>query len=235
MRFRKAADSHQRRGYRNLGAFGKLGQFLRSLRSDHTATAIDHRPLGGGNKAQHLLKGQIIRASHGIVAAQADSLREDWMGSLVLDVLGNIDQHRAGTSALGDMECLLDDPGNIIDIPDKIAVLHHRKGHPEEIGLLESTAPDHLLRHLPGDRHKRHGIHVGISNAGHEIGGAGTGGSHADSSLAGHAGISLRSESTALLMAGQDGTDLLRFGQSLMDRHRTAAGIGKDEIHPLAL
>ena len=231
----EAANSHQGRGHGNLGAFGKLCQLVGGLRCDHTAAAIDHRPLGRGNKAQHLLKRQIIRTAHGIVTAKADSLREDRMSCLVLDVLGNIDQHRPGTSTLGYMKGLLDDPGNIIDIPDKVAVLHNGKRHPKEIGLLESTATDHFLRHLSGDRNQRNRIHVGIGDAGHKIRGAGTGSCHADAGLTRYACISLGCESASLLMAGQDRTDLLRLGQSLMDGHRAATRIGKNYINTLAL
>ena len=132
------------------------------------------------------------------------------------------------------MESLLDDAGDVVDIPDEIAVLHHGKGHPEKVGLLESPTADHLLGHLTGDGHQGNRIHVGIGDAGDQIRSAGTRGGHADTGLTGHTGISLGRKSSTLLVAGKDGTDFLRLGQGLMDRHRASTRVGKDIIDPLA-
>ena len=231
----EATDSHQGGGHGDLGTLRKLLEFLGSIRRDHASAAVDHRLLGGGDQTEHFLKGDLIGPAHGVVAAQGDALGEDRLGRLVLDILGNIDQHRPRTPTLGDMESLLDDAGDVIDIPDEIAVLHHGKGHPEKVGLLESPAPDHLLRHLTGDCHQGHRVHVGIGNAGDQIRCTGTRGGHADAGLSGHTGIPFGGKSPPLLMTGKDGTDLLRLGQGLMDRHRATTGVGKDIIHPLAL
>ena len=51
----------------------------------------------------------------------------------------------------------------------------------------------------------RHGIHLGVGQAGDEVGGAGSAGGHADADLAGAAGVALGGETAALLVARQDG------------------------------
>ena len=50
-----------------------------------------------------------------------------------------------------------------------------------------------------------HGVHLGVGQAGDEVGGAGAAGGHADADLAGAAGVALGREAAALLVARQDG------------------------------
>ena len=113
-----------------------------------------------------------------------------------------------GRPLVRDVEGFLHDARDVVDVGDQIAVLHDRQRHAEEIGFLEGAFADHRLRHLAGDGDQRDGIHVGIGDAGDEIGGAGTAGGHANAGFAGGAGVTFRREGTALLVAGKDGADL---------------------------
>ena len=133
------------------------------------------------------------------------------------------------------MEGLLHDAGKFIHIPHKVAVLHHRQRHSKHIGLLERTASDHFLRHLAGDRDERNRVHEGVCDAGDKVRGTGAGSGHANSNLAGHTSIALGGENPALLVAWKNGADFFCFGESLMDRHRAATGIGENNLHTLAL
>ena len=58
---------------------------------------------------------------------------------------------------------------------------------------------------LAGDGDERHGIQLGVGEAGDEVGGAGAAGGDADADLAGAAGVALGGEAAALLVARQNG------------------------------
>ena len=66
---------------------------------------------------------------------------------------------------------------------------------------------DHRLGHLAGDGDQRHGIHVGVGDAGDEVGRAGAAGGHADARPAGGAGVAFGGKRAALLVARQDRAD----------------------------
>ena len=235
MILRKATDPHQGSCHRNLGALRKLSKLLGGLGRNDAATAVDHRLLSRGDQPKHFLKSHVIGEANGVVPTEGNGLWEDRLGLLVLDIFGDVHQHGTRTSTLRDMKRLLDDPWDVVDIPDQVAVLHHGERHPEEISLLEGPAPDHLLRHLAGNRHHRNRIHVGVGYTGYQIGGAGPGGRHADTSLAGDTGISLRGKTSTLLMTREDRPDLLRLRECLMDRHGATTRVGKDKIDSLSL
>src|SRR5579863_2411131 len=75
---------------------------------------------------------------------------------------------------------------------------------PENIGLLKSVRSDQRAADLTGDADQGDGIHLGVGNAGHEIGRSGTAGGHGHANFAGDAGVSLCGEDRALLMPGQN-------------------------------
>jgi len=120
-----------------------------------------------------------------------------------------------------------------ISLTYEVAVFHHRQGHPEKVGLLKSALADHCLRHLAGDGDERDRIHERVGDAGDEVGGAGAAGGHADTGRG--TGVALGRERAALLVAGQDGADLLGSGQRLVKLHARAAGVSEDRVHALAL
>ena len=80
---------------------------------------------------------------------------------------------------------------------------------PINIGFLETAFANHRLRHLAGDGDQRHGIHVGIGNAGDEIRRARTAGRHANAGSAGGARITFRGKCAALLVARQHRADFV--------------------------
>ena len=150
--FGETADSHQGGGDRDLSALGEFRKLLRSIRGDHSPTAVDHRFLGGGDKTEHLVQCQLIGDTQRVIPAKGNTFWKNRLRRLVLNVLGKIHQHWARAAALGDVERLLDDARDVVDVPDQVAVLHDGESHPEEIRFLEGTAADHFLRHLSGDR-----------------------------------------------------------------------------------
>ena len=66
---------------------------------------------------------------------------------------------------------------------------------------------DHVLRHLAGDRHKRHRVHESVSDARHEIRRAGAGSRHAHARASGRPRVTFGGKHAALLVARQDRAD----------------------------
>jgi hypothetical protein len=95
-------------------------------------------------------------------------------------------------------------------------MLHNREGHSKEICFLECALADELGEDLSGDADHRDGVHVGIGDAGDEIGGAGAGGGHTYADFAIHAGPSLGCENAALFVAGEDDADVAPAGERLV-------------------
>ena len=92
------------------------------------------------------------------------------------------------------MKGFLDDARQLSRIHDQIRVLHDRQGHPVEVGFLEGRLADELGIDLTGDGDQWDGIHVGIGDGRHEIGGAGAAGGHADTDFTFHPGVALGGE-----------------------------------------
>ena len=79
-------------------------------------------------------------------------------------VLGQIDQHRAGTSGGGEVECLADGRNQVLRVVDQVVVLGAGPGDADDINLLEGIVADQRRGHLAGQHHHRDGIHVGGGN-----------------------------------------------------------------------
>ena len=151
-----------------------------------------------------------------------------------LDVLGEIDQHRAGPAGLGYVEGLLDNPGHILDFGDQVVVLGDGPADLDDRGFLEGIGADDMLGHLPGDRHHGHAVHLGVGQGGDEVGGTGSTGGHADTDAAGAASITLGGEATSLFVPRQDRSQPVFPGnQGLVQGHAGPARVGKDALDSL--
>ena len=70
-----------------------------------------------------------------------------------LDILGYIDEYRAGATAASQLEGLVYDIRQVFDARYQEVVLCNRLGHSKNIGLLKRIAPDKGTGHLSGDGH----------------------------------------------------------------------------------
>src|SRR5207253_10778386 len=94
------------------------------------------------------------------VAREVEVFGVDAFRLRLLDVLADVDQHRAGASGGGDVERLVDDAGQLVDLRHQVAVLGHGAGRADDIRLLEGIASDLRAVDLAGDRDHRHRVHV---------------------------------------------------------------------------
>src|SRR5262249_14880870 len=113
-------------------------------------------------------------------------------------------------------------------------MLHDRESHTEDIGLLERSSPNHLLRNLSRDRHDRNGIHIGVRNAGNQVGRPRPGSCHTDAWPSGRSSIAFSSKTAALFVSWENGPDFGGPRQRLMDRHAGSARISEDYLYTLS-
>ena len=155
---------------------------------------------------------------------------------LLLDILGDVDEHGAGTAGGGEEERLANDTGNILHVHHQVVVLGDLTGDLHGGRLLERVRADHAPGHLTGDGHHGHGVEQRVRETGHEVRRAGTGCRDAHANLARALGVALRGKHLALLVAAQDVAHARHgLGQRLVDLHRRATGVREDAIDALAL
>ena len=234
VRFRKRAHAHDGRRHRDLGGFGKLNEFFARVAGDNAAAAIEHRALGLLDQPDDFIQRHIVGLFVRVVTAQIDLLGKHRLRALLLHILGNVNDHRAGPSRLRDVERLFHNPRNVIHVRDQVTVFHDRQRQAENVGLLERAFADHVLRHLARDGDDRNGIEVGVREAGDEVRRAGTAGGHAHPGPPGGPGVTFRGKRAALFVPGEDSANFLRPRQRLVQLHARAAGIGENGVHPFA-
>ena len=238
MRLGKTADAHERGRHGDVRGLGELLEFRRRAAGDDAAADIEHGALGLLDEADDFVERDVVGFQVGLgVAAQTfldlGERRPDGLRLDLLDVLGEINDDRAGASRLRDVKGFLHDARNIVDVRDEITVLHDGQRQADHVRFLKRAAANHGLRDLAGDGDERTGIHVGVGDGGDEIRRAGAAGAHAHAGLAGDARIAFGGETAALLVARENSADL-GVRERLVDFHARAAGIGEDDLDVLA-
>ena len=235
MRFRETPNAHERGGHGNPRALHKLQQFPGGFSGDDAAAAVDHRATRLADHADDLVEGHVVGVFDRVVAAERDFVGENRLGGGQLDVFRDVDEHRPGPPALGDVESFLYDPWDVVDVHHQVVVFDHLRRDAEHVGLLECAFPDHRLGHLAGDGHQRGRVQVGVRDTGDQVGGARAGRRHHHARLSRGPRVAFRGKHAALLMPGQVGADFFGAGERLVHVHRGAAGVGKNGVHSLPL
>ena len=103
----------------------------------------------------------------------------------------------AGPSGSGDVEGFLDGRSHVLDFHNQEIVLGDGQRDASHVGFLECVATNSSARHLPGDCHHRHRVHLGGGDASNQVGGAGAAGGGADANPSGGAGVSVAAMAAA--------------------------------------
>ena len=154
MRGRDAAEAEQRHRDRDLRALGELDDLALRAGEHHAVAGENQRPLGGGD--------ELDRVAHRSVAGQGFVVRFGEVGlggrpvdlaAPLLRVLGDVDQHRAGTSPPRDGERLEHRRRDILGGRDEVVVLGDRQRDAGDVGLLECVGANQLAADLSGYAH----------------------------------------------------------------------------------
>ena len=153
---------------------------------------------------------------------------------MLLDILGNIDQHRTGTVTGRVDECQPHrgrDPGDPVD---QVGAFCDRLHYRNDVDLLKGVFAQQLGWHITGYRDNGGRITVGVSNTGHQVGGAGTGSCQADTDFAAGPGVTLSGVGCALLMLHTHATDT-EVTQHIEYFKVGPTGIAKHHVHTFKL
>lgn len=150
-----------------------------------------------------------------------------------LHVLRHVDQHRARPARGRDVECLVQDLGEIVDVAHQPVVLGAGTRDAHGVAFLERVIADQMGRHLAGDADQRDRIHQRVRQRRHHVGGAGAARHQHDARLAGRARIAFPGMARALLVPDQDVLDLALLENLVIDRKHCAAGIAEDVGHAM--
>ena len=232
--------AHQGGGDRQAEAFGQLFHGVMGTAADGAATDVEQGATGLADQGQGRRNGLGVGAGWQLESRWNRRARSHWrvVKFLEADVLGYVDQHRAGPATGCNQKGFSHDSADVAGIAHHPGVLHDRQGYAEDVCFLEGVGANRGPRHLPGDHHHRHRVHLGGGDAGDQVGGAGPRGSKADANFACGSGVGISRMGAALLMAHQDvlqpatGLCLVQF---VVDGQDRAAGIAKDVAHSMAM
>ncbi|OIQ79759.1 hypothetical protein GALL_385040 [mine drainage metagenome] len=169
-----------------------------------------------------------MAATHRVVRTHLDRRRVVEGRGVARDVLGHVDDHRAGTPAARDVEGLLHRQCEIAHVLDQEVVLDDRSRDADGVALLEGVEPDRRHRHLAGDDDHGDRIHVGGRDAGHRVGRAGARGDERHADVAGGAGVAVGRVHGGLLVANEHVLDLFLLVKLVVDVQHRAAGVAPD-------
>ncbi len=235
IRRRERAQALEGQGDRVAGGVDEIGERGARLRAgvDHAAAAVEHRALGRGHQRHRLLDLGGIALDRRAIRLVPHLLGLD-VGSLGnLDVLRQIDHHRAGTTGARDMKRLVQHARQGFHVLDQVVVLGAGAGDAGGVGLLEGVGADQLGRNLARQADQRHGIEERVEQAGDRIGRAGAGGDQHHADLAGGAGIALRRMHRRLFVAGEDVADAVLLEDRVVKRKYGAARIAEYDLDAL--
>jgi hypothetical protein len=121
----------------------------------HAVSGEQDRPFGGSDEFRCFLQPVGRRMDRRMVAQQLEFRRFDDVGFGDLNVLAEIDHHRARAPAAGDIEGLMDRTRHIVRRGDQEVVLCDRQADAGHVDFLECIRPEVVAGHLAGDEYHR--------------------------------------------------------------------------------
>ncbi len=230
--------SHQGGDHVDPGQLRQLPQGLGGPGLEDPAAGVDDRAPALAQKPGRLPDHARVAAGGRPVARQRGHhlvvLRPRPLGGGLQDVLRHVHQHRPRAARGGDVERLADDEGDLVGVHHQLVVLGDRTGDTDGVALLEGVRADARARHLTGHRHQRDGVHVGVAQRGHQVGGAGAARHHGHPGAPGHVGVPLGHVAGSLLVPDEDVPNG-RVEDGVVGREDGAARQAEDDLHPFHL
>ena len=218
----------------NLCLLAESKQLLVGL-SQFYALTYQHEGLHAFvNHAGCLLDGTFLRLRIGVVAAdEIDLLRSVFYHSR-LCILGEIEHHRARTSALGDKEGTSHSPGDVLCTTNLIVPLRDGLRHADHIHLLESVCTQHGSTYLTADNHHRGGVDHRVGNACDGVHRTWTARHERTAHFAAYSGVALSGMNCSLFVANQNVMQrLLVVVEGIVGGHDGTAWVTEKHIHTL--
>ena len=211
----------------------QVAQLVVGPGEDDPVPGQDQRAAGLVQQARRPAHGVDVPLRPGPEPGEGQLLRVLEVADVGGDVLGDVDQHRAGAPGAGDVEGLPHHPGQVLDVHHQVVVLGDGHGDPGGVGLLEGVLADHVGGHLPGQDHHGHRVHHRRGDPGDHVGGPRAGGADADPHLARGPGVAVRHVRRPLLVAAEDVLEGV-VPEDVVQRDHGPPGHPEERVHPLA-
>ena len=194
---------------------------------DYRTLGLVYQVCGTGHLINRCLGGRVV-------AGKIRLFRPDELGAQILEyVLWYVHQHRPGTPGACDVERFLYRWSHVFNFHHQEIVLGDGERDSGNVGFLESVPADRRSRHLPGDSHQRHRIHLGGRNPGYQVGCPRAAGRRAHAHPSGGAGIAVCCHRRCLLVPHQYMAQPRVFGHGAVKRQHRAAGQAEYDVYPL--
>jgi hypothetical protein len=229
---RHGTEGHQSHHRRQSSFFGQRHSRCGCSRMHDATAEVENRPRGLVDHRRS--KGDPFRRRRWNDLGDADSGPLADLDHLILHVLRNIDQYRSRATRSGDPESARDDFEQVLRTINQEVMFGNRDAQAIGIDLLEGVGTDHRSRHLPGDRHQRNRIQLGVGNRRQQIRCPGARRSHAYRRQAGGTRNPLRHEAAALFVPCQHVVNQRRLRQSIVNGQYCAAGNTGQGAHALS-
>ena len=148
------------------------------------------------------------------------------------NILRHIDHDGAGTTAGGNIKCLLQGLRQFIQILDQEVMFDTGSGYSHRVDFLKCIAADCMAWNLAGYNNHRNRIHVGGRDPGNRVRRAGARSYQANARLAGCPCIAIRGMGSALLVAHQDMLYVVLFLQCIVDMQDGTTRVAKQVLDP---
>ena len=194
VRVGEGAPCHQGGDHRDPGALRQRTQRVGCPRLEDSTPDVEHRATGVADQLRRPTHERRIALGHRVVAGKIEIV--DRGGPVPLhggvgDVLGKVDEHRAGSAGGGHVEGGRHHAGDVIDVLDQPVVLGDAHGDAGDVALLKGVGADRSRGHLARDHDQRRRVHVGVGQRGDDVGGPRPAGHHGHAGLPGHHGVAL--------------------------------------------
>ena len=208
---RERSSCHQRGDHGDLGEFGQFPERLGGASLEDAAPDIEHRALAGqeefGCLLDHLwvplgdrpITGERVRHLGVRGPVPVHGVGEN--------VLGDVDQHRAGATRACEVEGLTDHQGEVLGAHHQFVVLGDAAGDADGVALLERVGADRCGGHLTGDANHRNRVHERIAQRRDHVGGCWPRCDHRNPGTARDVGVSLSHVAGTLFVAHEDVTN----------------------------
>ena len=217
------------------GGADELSQLVQLVgcASAHHATAdVEDGALGLGDELGGFANLLGVAAGCGSVATQLEVLGDAAVFHHAnLCILGDVHEHGAGATGGGDVEGCGERTGDVLCVGNHEGVLGDGHCHADNVSFLECVGTEQLGGNLTGDGDQGDGVHVGVSDCGQQVGGAGAGGCDAHAGLAAGDSVALSCVACSLLVTDQDVTNLLGIVQGIVGRQNSSTRQAENVSH----
>ncbi len=207
MRSGDAADAEQGHGNRDVGVLGKLPHDVAGAGGDDAVAGQDDRALRGLDEGHGGLQVGVLRGQIGPAGGRRAGFGPGELARLLLAVLGQVDEHRAGAAGASHVERFAHRGGDVLGLRDQVVVLGDRQRDAGDVAFLERVGPDELAADLASDADDGRRIHHRRGDARDQVGGPGARGGDGHADLAGGPGITVGHVRRALFVADQHVAD----------------------------